>query len=374
MVLSTEAMRTILIVLVLLHGLIHLMGFLKAYGLANFNQLTQFISKPVGMFWLLISFLFVTIAVLMLLKKEWWPYLGLIAVFLSQILIIVFWNDAKFGTIANIIILLASLSGYGELQFNRMVGNETQEILKNINLEQPIQIKEDGIKHLPTIVQKWLISSGVLKTDRAVSVRLLQEGEMKTSPDGKWMAFTANQYFNCVNPSFVWKTQVKPLPFVFMNGRDKLTNGEGEMLIKLFSMITVVNESGNEKINAASMQRYLAEMCWFPSAAINDYIAWEAIDPTSAKAILTIGGKSVSGIFKFSNEGEILSFETARYYGSGEDAVLEKWLIEMVDHKEFNGIKIPYKCKVTWKLNSGDFNWLNLEITALEYNKPFSNM
>ena len=372
-VLSTEAMRTILIVLVLLHGLIHLMGFLKAYGLANFNQLTQFISKPIGMVWLLISFLFVAITVLMLLKREWWPYVGLIAVFLSQALIIVYWKDAKLGTIANLIILMASLVGNGELQFNRMVGNETQEILKNLNLEQPIQIKEDGIKHIPTIVQKWLIDSGVLENDRAVSVRLLQEGEMKTSPDGKWMAFTANQYFNCVNPSFVWKTRVKPLPFVFMNGRDKLTNGEGQMLIKLFSMITVVNERNNEKINAASMQRYLAEMCWFPSAAINDYIAWEAIDPTTAKAVLTIGGKSVSGIFKFSNEGEILSFETERFFGSGADAVLENWLIEMVDYKEFDGIKIPYKCKVTWKLNTGDFNWLNLEITALEYNKPFSD-
>lgn len=350
------------------------MGFLKAYGLANFNQLMQFISKPIGMVWLLISFLFITIAVLMLLKKEWWPYVGLIAVFLSQVLIIVFWKDAKFGTIANIVILMASLTGYGELQFNRMVGNETQEILKNLNLEYPIQIKEDGIKHLPTIVQKWLISSGVLENDRAVSVRLFQEGEMKTSPDGKWMPFTASQYFNCFNPSFVWRTRVKPLPLTFMNGRDKLINGEGEMLIKLFSMITVGNERGNEKINTASMQRYLAEMCWFPSVAINDYIGWEAIEPTTAKAILTIGGKSVSGIFNFSSEGEMLSFETERYYGSGKDAVLEKWLIEMVDYKKFDGIKIPHKCKVTWKLNAGDFNWLNLEITAMEYNKPFSNM
>ena len=348
------------------------MGFLKAYGLANFNQLTQFISKPLGLVWLLISFLFISIAVLILLKREWWPYVGLIAVLLSQILIIIYWKDAKFGTLANIIILMASLIGYGEFQFNRMVCNESQEILKNLNLEQSIHIKEDDIKHLPTIIQKWLTSSGILENDRAVSVRLFQEGEMKTSPDGKWMAFTANQYFNCAHPSFVWKTRVKPLPLTFMNGRDKLINGEGQMLIKLFSIITVVNERRNEKINAASTQRYLAEMCWFPSAAINDYMTWEVIGPTTTKAILTIDGKSVSGIFKFSNEGKPLSFETERYYGSGEDAILEKWLIEMVDYKEFNGIKIPYKCKVTWKLNAGDFNWLNLEITALEYNQPFS--
>ena len=366
-------MRTILIVLVLIHGLIHLLGFLKAYELANFNQLAQFISKPVGLFWLLISFFFFTTALLIHLKKEWWAYVGLSAVLLSQVLIVIYWKDAKFGTFANIIILLACLIGYGEFQFNRMVRNETQEVLKNLNREQPIQIKEDAIKYLPTIAQKWLVGAGVLENERAVSVRLLQEGEMKTSPDGKWMPFTAVQYFNCDNPSFVWKTRVKPLPLTFLNGRDKLINGEGQILIKLFSLITVVNEGKNEKINAASMQRYLAEMCWFPSAAINDYITWEAIEPTTAKAILTIDGKSVSGIFKFSTEGKLLSFETERYYGSGEDGVLEKWLIEMVGYKEFNGILIPHKCKVTWKLNTGDFNWLNLEITALDYNNPFPN-
>ena len=119
------------------------------------------------------------------------------------------------------------------------------------------------------------------------------------------------------------------------------------------------------------MQRYLAEMCWFPSVAIIDQVSWEMIDETSAKAILTLGQQSVSGIFVFSNEGNFVSFETKRYYGGGEDAVLENWFIEAIEYKEFDGIIIPSKCTVTWKLEKGDFNWLNLEITALEYNKPF---
>ncbi|GAA4941166.1 hypothetical protein GCM10023314_12670 [Algibacter agarivorans] len=40
----------------------------------------------------------------------------------------------------------------------------------------------------------------------------------------------------------------------------------------------------------------------------------------------------------------------------------------MTDHKVFNGYKIPYKYEVSWQLKEGDFNWLNLEITDLEYN------
>ena len=51
-------MRLALTVLILIHGLIHFMGFAKAFKLAEINQLSQNISKPIGMFWLLVCILF----------------------------------------------------------------------------------------------------------------------------------------------------------------------------------------------------------------------------------------------------------------------------------------------------------------------------
>ena len=156
---------------------------------------------------------------------------------------------------------------------------------------------------------------------------------------------------------------------MYMDGRDKFESGTGEMLIKLLSLFPIVDERNNEKINSGSMQRYLAEMCWFPSATTENYISWEAIGKYSAKATMTVGEKQVFGIFRFSENGEFLSFETQRYFGVEDAAQSETWFIEAVDYKVFDGINIPNKCKVTWKLKDGDFNWLNLEITDLEYNR-----
>ena len=105
------------IVLLLGHGLIHLLGFLKAFDLAQVNELTQEISRPLGFLWLIAAMLFIITAVAFALKKRWWWATAIVAALLSQILIFTAWQDALFGSIANLIILVAALLQLGSVRF-----------------------------------------------------------------------------------------------------------------------------------------------------------------------------------------------------------------------------------------------------------------
>lgn len=89
------------------HGLIHLMGFAKAFKLAEIKELTLPISKPAGLIWLLSALIFVVSAALLWGNQDMWWLVAVAGIVLSQILIFMYWRDAKFGTIANGIILLA---------------------------------------------------------------------------------------------------------------------------------------------------------------------------------------------------------------------------------------------------------------------------
>ncbi|OGU26025.1 MAG: hypothetical protein A2X66_02675 [Ignavibacteria bacterium GWA2_54_16] len=55
---------------VFLHGIIHLMGFMKAFRLADHSQLRQDITRPLGVLWLLAAISFVAAAGTFLLKRE----------------------------------------------------------------------------------------------------------------------------------------------------------------------------------------------------------------------------------------------------------------------------------------------------------------
>ena len=98
-------MREILIFLITVHGLIHLIGFVKALKPAMVKRFKQPISKVEGLLWLLACMLFLTASILLFNQSELWWLPAAAAAFVSQYLVILIWPDAKFGTLGNAMLL-----------------------------------------------------------------------------------------------------------------------------------------------------------------------------------------------------------------------------------------------------------------------------
>ena len=101
----------------MLHGLIHVMGFLKEWRLAEIKELTdqtivplsETMSRVLGVAWLAACALLLAAATALFFRANNWGVLALLGIGLSQVLIILWWNDARFGTVANALILAAVL-------------------------------------------------------------------------------------------------------------------------------------------------------------------------------------------------------------------------------------------------------------------------
>lgn len=355
-------LRVLFVLFIAFHGLIHLMGFAKAFGWAQFEQLTQDISRPKGILWLSAAVLIATAALLFLFKQAWWWMPGLLGALLSQVLIVMFWGDARFGTIPNVLLLLVAVLGFGAWNFKQMVRSE-RDAFWPAKTVAPEVVRTDQLATLPRPVQGWLKKVGVPGKAMAENIRLRQTGEMRTAPDGKWMGFEAEQWFTTQEPEFLWYARVGKGSPVRLNGMDRLLNGKGHMLIKLFGLISIVDSKG-PTIDQGTLLRYLAEIIWFPSAALADYIDWEPIDDHRARATLTYGDLSVNGTFTFNDAGQAVAFEALRYYDQNGKSTLEAWHIDIEEesYREFEGVSIPTRSAVSWKLEEGDFLWLKLEI------------
>jgi hypothetical protein len=360
-------LRIVFTLMLFIHGFIHLLGFLKAYKLAQLEQLTMPISKPVGIVWLISTILFLITLFLFIFQKDVWWMAGLTAIILSQIVIIFSWNDAKYGTIPNFIILLLIVIAYGVWNFNRYAALEQQNIFSELTKNNS-KLELSELDKLPQPVRNWIINSGAVGKEKVFSVRLEQSAKIRLESDQvDWYDGKAIQYFSIEKPAFIWTVDLEMNPFVFVKGRDLFVSGKGKMLIKLYSLFSVVDVS-NEKINEGTMQRYLGEIVWFPSAAICSYINWKSIDSLSAEVTMTYNGVSVNAAFFFDESGEFKRFEALRYMGADDKAEKYPWVITSNKNECLNGIKIPVAMDVTWKLPKGDFHWLKVQLTKIDYN------
>jgi hypothetical protein len=357
-------MKSIFLVLVFVHSLIHFLGFIKGFGLAEVKQLEISVSKGMGVIWFLAGFSLVVFGVLSLAKSDISWMVGVVAVALSQFLIISAWSEARFGTLPNLLILVAIIITAGQWSFGKQISRETDEIVDRV--ETSSSTAGNGhLEDLPKAVRNWYEASGAVDRPLITYAKVWQKANMKMKPDQeKWMAATAVQYTSVEPPAFIWTVEADMNPLLYFRGRDRFVKGKGQMLIKLNDIVKIVDESG-EKLDEGTIQRYLGELVWFPSLALSQHISWTEVNDTTAIAEMEYMGTRGSGTFYFTEAGDFKRFSTWRYQGNEDER--KEWILDVLEYDTFDGIRVPSLMTATWRLDEGDWTWLKLEIEDIEY-------
>jgi hypothetical protein len=273
------------------------------------------------------------------------------------------------GIVAVIIVVFIIAVTIGTLMFEKKVKSEVGKLFAESHIDENKIITKEDLVELPEPVQKWLQKSQIMGKERIFTVRLKQEGFFRTKEEGSWMPFKAEQYYTTDPPGFIWYVTMKPVPLFTLKGRDMYYDGRGNMLIKLLSLIKVADASGPE-MDQGTLVRYLNEIMWFPTAALNDHIEWEPVNRTSARATVNYKGVSASAIYYFSEDGDLVDFVAERYMEKDGSFRKERWSTPISGYGEFHGIRIPTEGKGVWKLDSGDFSYIRVKIVDIDYNNP----
>lgn len=360
-------LRFIFALIVLLHGAIHLMGFAKAYGFGVFPQLSKEISKPAGAMWLVSALMMLATGALFLLKKDWW-WLGLAAALLSQYLIVMVWQDAKFGTLANLILLVAALLAYTGWRFENRYRQDVQKNLTRTQAIQPKVVTESDLAHLPAPVQAYLRYVGVVGKPRVQHFRVEFEGEMREK--GKdWFPFRSEQYdfFDQPTRLFFMKGVLYGLT---VPGYHAYKNGTASMEIKPFGIIPIVDIHG-DILNRAETVTLFNDLCLMaPAALIQPNITWEAIDSTSAKAHYTVGDITIAATLYFNEAGQLINFiSDDRYAVSGSGMKQYRFSTPVHQYQNFDGFNLCSEGDAVWHYPDGAFTYGKFRMRTVEYNR-----
>ncbi len=250
---------------------------------------------------------------------------------------------------------------------SRTIHNAGIALLQRAEQTQPLQITEEHISSLPEIVQRYLRYTGVVGRETIRTVHLKQQGFMRLQPEQKWLPVVAEQYFTTNPPAFLWRCKIRPLPLVSISATDRFSEGHGNMLVKLWSLITLGDARGSET-DQGELQRYLAETVWFPTAWLSDAIKWQVIDAHSVKAIYNRQSVTASIVLHINEQGQLTHVTADRYREEHGRYRITPWLVRLETEHEVEGMRIPTRFEVSWHLPAGEFSWFRARITEIAYN------
>lgn len=324
------------------------------------------ISKFNGTIWLIISLLFIIPLILFLLKKDYWSIFSIAAVVLSQLIIILNWQDAKFGTIINVILLIISIIAYSSSRYYNQYLNDVRTNLTQNEYFQDSLLSETDIQHLPDPVKKYLSYTGCLGKPKVNNFKIEFTGQIRKDEQSEWMSFTSEQYNFMEIPTrlFFMKAVMKGLPVA---GYHLYKNGMAYMDIRLLSLIKVQYQDG-EKMNKAETVTFFNDMCCMaPATLIDKRISWQVINDNVVKARFTNNGITISADLFFNPMGELINFKSNDRYNV--DAKMElPWATPLKNYKEVNGYKLAGYAETIYSYPDRDLCYGTFEVLSIKYN------
>jgi hypothetical protein len=178
------------------------------------------------------------------------------------------------------------------------------------------------------------------------------------------------QYLTADPPGFVWWGRVRAAPGLWIDARDRTLGGEGNMLVRAESTLTLADARGPE-LDQGALVRLLGEATWIPTLLRDPrFVRWAPADAATATATLRVGGREVSGTFHFGARGLPALFAAERYRAVDGRSELTRFSGVCADFREVGGVLVPFRLTALWHLESGPLPYVNWRVEQVEHDRP----
>ena len=367
-------MKWLFVGLLVVHGLIHLMGFAKAFGYAELPQLTMAISRPMGLAWLVAALLFIASSVAVSVWPRGWWVIAAVAVVVSQVVLVTSWSDAKFGTVANAIALVAVVYGFASqgpisfrAQFERGVGERLT------STAPPRLLTEADVAPLPPALRRYLILNGAVGQPRVRNFHATFSGRIRGGPEAPWMSFVGEQYNFFEPPArfFALDARMSGLPVDVFH---RFVGSEATMRVRVVSIYPMVDAKGPGMTRAETVTLF-NDMCVFaPGALVDADVVWRELHASQVEGTFTHSGNSVRAVLIFGPLGELIDFvsdDRGAVSSDGTSITTMRWSTPLGEYRTFGPHKVSARGTGRWHPAGAEaYDYIELELRDFRVNVP----
>jgi hypothetical protein len=202
---------------------------------------------------------------------------------------------------------------------------------------------------------------------RARSIRTLkttETGQIRMSPEARWIPFTAEQIIDSTQSDFRWEARLDPGKLSSPTVMDAYEEGRGHLLVKLGGLIPVRTVTGPDA-DRGELQRYLASLLLCPAMLLNHpSLELTAVGPFTLRVTDQSDSTAAAILLDISEHGRPLACRADRPRMVGKHAVVTPWLATGSEFREWEGMRVPGRLEVAWILAEGTFTYYRSEIIS----------
>jgi len=112
---------------------------------------------------------------------------------------------------------------------------------------------------------------------RIRAIRTTETGEIRMSPEARWIPFTAEQFTDSTRSSYRWDARIHPGKIASAVVTDAYEEGRGRLVIKLGGVLPVKKVTGPDA-DKGELQRYFSSIAFCPPVLLNhSSLDWTAV-------------------------------------------------------------------------------------------------
>jgi hypothetical protein len=349
--------------IVIIHGLIHLMGFVAYWPLAEIAELpykTTLLGErwqvgEMGMrlfsvLWLAAAIGLVGAAIGAVTGQSWWlPLMG-VSVLLSLLVCVLDWSNAFRGALVDLVILVPLLLVWGLRIQPQPFATYPEPTRLETAVPIPATLPDPVARYYQTIMPEEV---PVIET-AVITAR----GHLRfmgiTFPHRLRFIHEAGQgYRHYIEATLFGK------PLLKVN--ERYLDGQARMKLPVG---IIENEP---KVDSAANLGLWGESIWYPSIFITDgRVRWQAIDDNTAELIVPFEtGEDTFTVFFDPETGLMTRMEALRYQDAA-DTEKTLWQLDILAWDTYHGILLPSRSSVRWADEGTP--WLVIELGEVVYN------
>lgn len=407
---ARRAVRVTLGAVAVGHGLVHLMGV--SGSVADEHLGTRILWAAAALAWVAAGLGLATG------RRRWW-LLGAPALLLSQAAIATSWADAKAGTVANAVLLVAVLHGYAvegphslRARYRREAGEAWAQAVGAADeagtgrtadeagtgrtaddpgadpaaaealtpgsrraaasaatlVEPRGLVTEADLATLPPLVAGYLRRTGAVGRPRVAAVRATFSGRMRQGEHRPWMSLggeQVNTYGEHVTRRALFDATLRG---VAIDGLHVMVDGRATMRIRPAGLVTVVDASGPEMDQGETVTA-LNDLCFLAPAALLDAdVAWHETGGRTVGVEYRLAGRTVRATLVFDEAGDLVDFVSDdRLRSEGAGFVSQRWSTPLSGYREVAGRRVASQGDARWDGPEGRFPYIELRIDGIEW-------